>query len=151
MNSNNKSDVKAKAQYVERFKSNGYSNPTIIASPADITAEKNGYTWYFEIKKTSRKKKYFGAATLTEWIQALKDPDHFRFVVARETTEGTFAFSEYTPSEFMEVSSIPPFKVFFNIDFRKTTQTSPRKSRAIKVTEERLHYLSKVFSDLKNK
>ena len=151
MNSNNKSDVKAKAQYVERLKSNGYSNPTIIASPADITAEKNGYTWYFEIKKTSRKKKYFGAATLTEWIQALKDPDHFRFVVARESTEETFDFFEYTPSEFMEVSTIPPFKVFFNIDFRKTTQTSPRKSRAIKVTEERLHYLSKVFSDLKNK
>lgn len=151
MNSNNKSDVKAKAQYVERLKSNGYSNPTIIASPADITAEKNGYTWYFEIKKTSQKKKYFGAATLTEWIQALKDPDHFRFVVARESTEGTFAFSEYTPSEFMEVSSIPPFKVFFNIDFRKTTQTSQRESRSIKATEERLYYLSNVFSDLKNK
>lgn len=151
MNSNNKSDVKAKAQYVERLKSNGYSNPTIIASPADITAEKNGYTWYFEIKKTSQKKKYFGAATLTEWIQALKDPDHFRFVVARESTEGTFAFSEYTPSEFMEVSSIPPFKVFFNIDFRKTTQTSQRESRSIKATKERLYYLSNVFSDLKNK
>lgn len=151
MNSNNKSDVKAKAQYVERLKSNGHSNPTIIASPADITAEKNGYTWYFEIKKTSQKKKYFGAATLTEWIQALKDPDHFRFVVARESTEGTFAFSEYTPSEFMEVSSIPPFKVFFNIDFRKTTQTSQRESRSIKATKERLYYLSNVFSDLKNK
>ena len=151
MNRNKKSDVKAKAEYVEYLKANGYCNPKVIASPADITAEKNGDTWYFEIKKTSRKKKYFGAATLTEWIQALKDPDHFRFVVARETTEGTFAFSEYTPSEFMEVSSIPPFKVFFNIDFRKMTQTSPRKSRAIRVTEERLHYLSKVFSDLKNK
>lgn len=151
MNSNNKSDVKAKAEYVKCLKDNGYSNPTIIASPADITAEKNGYTWYFEIKKTSQKKKYFGAATLTEWIQALKDPDHFRFVVARESTEGTFAFSEYTPSEFMEVSSIPPFKVFFNIDLRKTTQTAPRGSRSIKATEERLHYLSKVFSDLKDK
>lgn len=151
MNSNKKSDVKTKAAYVEYLKSNGYSKPKVIASPADITAEKNGNTWYFEIKKTSQEINYFGAATLTEWIQALKDPDHFRFVIARESTEETFDFFEYTPSEFMEVSAIPPFKVFFNIDFRKTTQTSPRKSRAIKATEERLHYLSKVFSDLKNK
>lgn len=48
MNSNKKSDVKAKAAYVEHLKSNGYSNPKVIASPADITAEKNGNTWYFE-------------------------------------------------------------------------------------------------------
>lgn len=49
MNSNKKSDVKAKAAYVEYLKSNGYSKPKVIASPADITAEKNGNTWYFEI------------------------------------------------------------------------------------------------------
>lgn len=48
MNSNKKSDIKAKAAYVEHLKSNGYSNPKVIASPADITAEKNGNTWYFE-------------------------------------------------------------------------------------------------------
>lgn len=57
MNSNKKSDVKAKAAYVEHLKSNGYSNPKVIASPADITAEKNGNTWYFEINiigKTNR-------------------------------------------------------------------------------------------------
>jgi hypothetical protein len=151
MNRNKKSDVKAKAEYVEYLKANGYCNPKVIASPADITAEKNGDTWYFEIKKTSQENKYFGAATLTEWIQALKDPDHFRFVIARESNEEKFDFFEYTPSEFMEISSIPPFKVFFNVDFRKETQTSPGKSGAIKATKDRINYLSKVFSDLKNK
>lgn len=151
MNRNKKSDVKAKAEYVEYPKANGYCNPKVIASPADITAEKNGDTWYFEIKKTSQENKYFGAATLTEWIQALKDPDHFRFVIARESNEEKFDFFEYTPSEFMEISSIPPFKVFFNVDFRKETQTSPGKSGAIKATKDRINYLSKVFSDLKNK
>lgn len=151
MNRNKKSDVKAKAEYVEYLKANGYCNPKVIASPADITAEKNGDTWYFEIKKTSQENKYFGAATLTEWIQALKDPDHFRFVIARESNEEKFDFFEYTPSEFMEITSIPPFKVFFNVDFRKETQTSPGKSGAIKATKDRINYLSKVFSDLKNK
>lgn len=151
MNRNKKSDVKAKAEYVEYLKANGYCNPKVIASPADITAEKNGDTWYFEIKKTSQENKYFGAATLTEWIQALKDPDHFRFVIARESNEEKFDFFEYTPSEFMEISSIPPFKVFFNVDFRKETQTSPGKSGAIKATKDRINYLSIVFSDLKNK
>ena len=92
MNRNKKSDVKAKAEYVEYLKANGYCNPKVIASPADITAEKNGDTWYFEIKKTSQENKYFGAATLTEWIQALKDPDHFRFVIARESNEEKFDF-----------------------------------------------------------
>ena len=151
MNRNKKSDVKAKAEYVEYLKANGYCNPKVIASPADITAEKNGDTWYFEIKKTSQENKYFGAATLTEWIQTLKDPDHFRFVIARESNEEKFDFFEYTPSEFMEISSIPPFKVFFNVDFRKETQTSPGKSGATKATKDRINYLSKVFSDLKNK
>lgn len=71
MNSNKKSDVKAKAAYVEHLKSNGYSNPKVIASPADITAEKNGYTWYFEIKKTSQEKNYFGAASWSQHINCL--------------------------------------------------------------------------------
>ena len=133
MNSNSKSDVKAKVAYVERLKSNGYSNPTVIASPADITAEKNGYTWYFEIKKTSQKKKYFGAATLTEWIQALKDPDHFRFVVARESTEETFDFFEYTNLwKFLQFLHSRCFSILIFERRLKHPQGNPEQSKPLK-------------------
>ena len=60
-----KSDKKAKDAYIVQLKSNGYENVKVINSPVDISAEKNRETYYFEIKMTKKKTKYFGAATLT--------------------------------------------------------------------------------------
>jgi len=61
-----KSDKKAKDTYIKHLKSDGFKNVEIINSPSDISAEKNGETYFFEIKMTKKKIKYFGAATLTE-------------------------------------------------------------------------------------
>ena len=69
-----------------------------------------------KIKKTTKADNYFGAATLTEWAQAIKTPDHYRFVIAKtDASEEEFSFVELTPAEMMEYSTIPPFKVYFNI------------------------------------
>ena len=68
-----KSDVDAKEAYSEYLKSQGYKDIKIISSPSDISATKDGEIFYFEIKKTSRDDVYFGAATLTEWVAALKN------------------------------------------------------------------------------
>ena len=110
-----KSDVDAKEAYSEYLKSQGYKIIKIIASPADISATKDGEIFYFEIKKTSREDVYFGAATLTEWVAALRNKQKYLFVVAKSLENNQWEFTEYTPDEFIKYSTIPPFKIFFSV------------------------------------
>lgn len=142
---NNKSDVSAKEAYVKELQKNGYK-AQIVKAPADITAEKDGQKWYFEIKKTAQTDKYFGAATMTEWKQALEDPYHFRFVIAIDLGEDKWSFKEYTPSEFMEFSTIPPFKVYFNIDFSNNGKKPKKgKSNAVKMSQDNFYKLTEAY------
>lgn len=142
---NNKSDVNAKIAFVKHLQGRGF-DASVVSKPADIMATKDGQTWYYEIKMTKRTDVYFGAATLTEWRQAVTDPNHFRFVVAKTNEEETeFEFLEYTPEEFMRFSTIPPFKIFFNIYF----DGSARKTRtATRLTRENLKLMSECFDTL---
>lgn len=146
---NKKSDVKAKTEFVKLLQGRGFE-AAVVSSPADIKATRAGETWYFEIKMTKRADVYFGAATLTEWRQALADPAHFRFVVAKtDEAESAFEFIEYTPAEFMGLSTIPPFKVYFNIDFEKR----PKKrgnSNATKLTKENFEVMDRCFEEIKS-
>ena len=130
-----KSDTLAKKAYIEELRKQGFE-PKVKAEPADIVATKNGETWYFEIKMTSRTGTYFGAATLTEWEQAFKTPDRYFFVVAIKKDDDKFEFRQYTPLEFMQSSTIPPFKVYFNLDLKgdkktKRNSNSCRKARKV--------------------
>lgn len=145
-----KSDVAAKEAYLAILRDRGF-DAKIQASPADIIATKAGETWYFEIKSTSQTDKYFGAATLTEWEQALKTPDRYFFVVAKMSANGTFEFQEYTPQEFMTFSTIPPFKIFFNIDFRNKSkkQTKQNKRKAIHLSPEKFHQMLQLFNSFR--
>jgi hypothetical protein len=155
MKQKNKSDVKAKEAFCEELKRRGFDSVRIVQSPADIEARKDGQTWYFEIKKTAQEKSYFGAATQTEWEQAFENPEHFRFVVARTNEiESYFDFIEYTPEEFLEFSSIPPFKVFFNINFsnpKGKKKTNRKKTKSLEMTYKNFKKLSEFFKKLKEK
>lgn len=122
---NDRSDIKAKEDYKKELEQNGYT-AEIINRPADIKAEKDGQTWYFEIKKTKHTDKCFGSATMTEWHQALEDPEHFKFVIAIEQEDGTFKFNKFSPDEFQLFSTIPPFKVYFSINFKKGNEKLKR-------------------------
>ena len=51
---NKKSDVKAKKEFVKLLKNRGFE-ASVVSKPADISATKDGQTWYFEIKMTKRK------------------------------------------------------------------------------------------------
>ena len=77
-----KSDKDAKASFVQHLEENGFTDVQIVKAPSDIIAKKNGIQWYFEIKMTTHRDKYFGAATFTEWEQAFKTPETYRFVIA---------------------------------------------------------------------
>jgi hypothetical protein len=162
-----KSDIDAKEAYKRQLESTGiYDSVEITQAPSDIVAIKGSQKFFFEIKKTETEQAYFGAATLTEWSQALKTPEHYFFVVAKpnknEQTniENPFVFKEFTPAQFMEFSTIPPFKIFFNIDQKlldgnenSEGTRKKRKSReggAIKLSIERLKILEETFELLRS-
>ena len=148
---NLKSDVLAKKAYCADLLKRGFSNTKVIGSPSDIIAEKDGAIWFFEIKCTRKKDKYFGAATLTEWIQAAKDPQHFRFVIASES-DGSWTFQEYDPETFIGHSYIPPFKIYFNVRMKpEQIIKSRRPSTSVPMTLERLKQMDELYREFKSR
>ncbi|MBR4844875.1 MAG: hypothetical protein IKU98_00465 [Bacteroidaceae bacterium] len=150
-----KSDKDAKAAFVQHLEENGFTDVQIVKAPSDIIAKKDGVQWYFEIKMTTHCDKYFGAATFTEWEQAFNTPDTYRFVIAIKNAIG-FEFIELTPEEMMKYSTIPPCKVYFNLDIPaikgQTTvkkRMSNRESKTIKLTPESFAIVSEAFNKLK--
>jgi len=142
---NLKSDVTAKRAFCVDLVARGFSDPRIIGSPADITANKGSHKWYFEIKYTRKKQNYFGAATLTEWVAASRDPEHFRFVVAYRGEFG-WIFDHYTVEEFMAHSYVPPFKIYFNVPIPKPPiRLHQATSKRIRLTEARLRALGDFY------
>ena len=148
---NKKSDVKAKQAFIKQLEERGFQNAHITSSPSDIQAQKDGEDWYYEIKMTKRTDQYFGAATTTEWAQALKTPERFRFVVAKtDDAEQEFRFTEYTPDEFIQFSTIPPFKIFFNLPLVQTKKSKAKKqSQALKATKVNLAQLIQFYQEMK--
>ena len=138
----------AKIAFARALRARGYDPVQITGQPADLTAYLGKKKFYFEIKFTSQAESYFGAATLTEWREALRTPSSYRFVVA--TRAGSkWCFEEYTPKEFMGFSYVPPFKIFFNLKV-KTSDTELRtRSRAIGLTNKRLRYLLQAYDELR--
>ena len=149
---NKKSDVNAKQAFIHELKSRGYE-ARVTGAPADITATKDGQTWYFEIKMTHRTDRYFGAATMTEWKQALADSAHYRFVVAKaDETDSIFEFREYTVEEFMKYSTIPPFKVYFNVpvDGTDVPQKKKEETKSVLLTVEGFEKLKDCYESLRS-
>ena len=153
-----KSDKDAKASFVQHLEENGFIDVQIVKAPSDIIAKRDGKQWYFEIKMTTHRDKYFGAATFTEWEQAFKTPETYRFVIAiKDATQATgFEFIELTPEEMMQHSTIPPCKVYFNIDIpaikgeiAPKKRKSDRESKAIKLSPETFAIVSEAFERLK--
>ncbi len=144
---NDRSDIKAKEAYVNYLIQQGYVDVQIVHLPVDIIAYKNGKKYFFEIKATKRKKSYIGAATFTEWECALKNKEFFKFVVVKDIDED-YEFYEFTPEEFMEYSTIPPIKVYFNIDLNQKNKVK-KNSKALKMSEEVFFELNDTYKRLK--
>ena len=134
----------------------GFKDVKIVKSPSDIIAMKDGVQWYFEVKMTSHRDRYFGAATFTEWEQAFKTPDTYRFVIAIKDAEqfGGFELIEMTPEEMMRYSTIPPCKVFFNLDISEVKgatirERKKRESKAIRFSLSAFTIVSEAFNKLR--
>jgi hypothetical protein len=144
---NLKSDVPAKEAFInELVKNRGFSEARVTKSPADITARKGNKTYYFEIKWTSKEDKYFGAATITEWEAAFDNDPFYRFVVAMKRGDN-WDFHEYTPSEFMTFSTIPPFKVYFSVPVSgEKAESQNRDTKSVKLTKDRLKEMMRLYN-----
>lgn len=142
-----------KEWYRKHLFENGYDSAEIVKSPADIKATKDGETWWFEIKYTTAKDSYYGGSTETEWEQAFNDPDHFRFVIAQTNKSQTkFGFTEYTPDEFIQFCTIPPFKVFFNINLEENIVNKKHfnsEKKSIAFSQESFRKIHDVFTKLR--
>jgi hypothetical protein len=146
MTENLKSDVKAKEAFRIQLLARGFETAVITGTPADITATQAGQTHYFEIKFTRQVEKYFGAATLTEWDAALQFEERFTFVIALER-DGSWVFHEYSPAEFMQMSYVPPFKIFFNVGVNADKTVRSREgSGSVGLTRRRLELMSELFN-----
>ena len=142
---NPKSDVDAKAAFAEELIRRGFDEVRVTGSPADVTAWREGVVHYFEIKYTTQDSQYFGAATLTEWAAALSHEEQFWFVVAT-MRDGRWTFHEYSPTEFMEFSYIPPFKIFFSVAVGADKATRARRGiRRVQLTRERIAQMVELF------
>jgi hypothetical protein len=140
-----KSDVAAKMAFLRELIRRGYTDVRITRTPADISACMKGVNYLFEIKYTRAPTKYFGAATLTEWVAAVSNLDRFRFVVAYEV-DGVWHFDEYTATEFMDYSYIPPFKIFFNVSIGEHTPSrSGRPSKKVMLSVDRLTKMQELY------
>ncbi len=147
----NKSDKEAKKAFSVYLSRNGYVDVKVVKEPSDIIAYKDGVKYFFEIKKTSAGKEYFGAATLTEWRAAYANPGNYFFVVCQEVGD-YFNFITYTPEEFEKFSTVPPFKVFFNIslDGDNKVLSKRRNKTAIRFKKESFDKLDALFTILRN-
>ena len=154
--SSEKSDIAAKEAFVKELSRRGFTEIKIVKSPADINAFKNGKKYFFEVKYTQRgtngdTRSAFGAATLTEWEAALAYEDSFRFVVV-SFNNGIWVFHEYTPEEFMRFSTIPPFKVYFNVPNRQVKASPPPdndRQQTVKATRENIESLRLFYKSLR--
>jgi len=99
---------------------------------------------------TKQSNTYFGAATLTEWMTAFAFSGNFKFVIAKTNVfEKDFEFTEYSPQEFMEHSTIPPFKIYFNVNLNGETKVKKRRS-AIPLTKDTLELLTILHKKMRN-
>jgi len=148
---NPKSDVDAKAAFKRHLEERGFTDVRIMSAPADISAKLDGTVHLFELKLTAKAASYFGAATITEWEAALRDPQRFRFVVARRDADA-WRFREYSPEEFIQFSDIPPFKVYFRIppDGAVPQPQNGRRRRAVMATLENLQLMIQFRAQLKH-
>ena len=64
----------------------------------------------------------------------------------------SFSFSIITPEELMAFSTIPPFKVYFNINLLDTTKTKHRTTNgAIAFNEEHFMKMLQLYRHMKEK
>ena len=147
---NPKSDIEAKKAFAQELEKENFQDIKITSTPTDISASKDGNKYFFELKFTNQKDKYFGASTLTEWECAINNLDNFFFVICR-LEENKWIFNKFSPKEFIQYSTIPPFKIFFDVNLKNFDKKISDETSALKASFSNLEELVHFYKKLKNK
>lgn len=97
-----------------------------------------------------RNTKYFGAATLTEWNVARLCSNRYTFVLVimdTDNPEEMIDSFEYSIEDLLFYSTIPPFKINFNIPFRKPDSPHPTfksSSRSVHAVGDSEHMFNRL-------
>ena len=116
---------------VDQFESEELRGMTIRKTRAiECIVNEKGETHYYKIKATAQEETYFGAIPLTAWKVAAEKPDNFTFVIAIYNSKtDRFNFIKKSPLDLLAVSSVPPFKIDFNLNLAsKSKQTKQKKT-----------------------
>lgn len=160
--STSRSDKYAIEKCIKWLKRKKYTKVKKISHPTDIEAYKGDIHYFIELKMTTTKKPvYFGATSITEWIDDSKK-EKLLFVIAK-SKDGTngpktkFKFHQCTPEHFLMVSTVPPFKINFNISLSNkaknndvTKENKSPKSSAIHPDAKLISSLKKLHEALKD-
>ena len=131
----------------------GYCEVEQINHPTDLRATMDGEVYWFEVKYTESDDWSFGAATSTEWECALENPDRFFFLIANKPGGEEHEESEWnhilvTPDEFIQYSTIPPFKIYFKFPLQGQIEI-PERRTAIQATGENLRMLIDLLEEMR--
>src|SRR3989344_9530111 len=103
------SDSLAKQRCALYLRGLGYKN---IARPkgqsCDLLAEKNGLTYMFEIKYSSKRSGFgfFGTVMFTELFQAVTNEDRYYFLVCRGGNSGKWLFKLFSLEDFLRFCTL---------------------------------------------
>lgn len=99
------------------------------------------------------REEYLNRSYLSSSYQRTKSPAHYRFVVVKaDETDTVFEFKEYSVEEFMQYSTIPPFKVYFNVPVDGSEAPLRKRegeTRAVLLTKEGFNKLMECYESLK--
>lgn len=140
--STNELQKKAVKQFVaEQLSGKNVSSNNII----ECIVEENDGIYYYKIKATTRKDKYWGSVPLSAWEYAIDNPDRFIFVIAQYDEKSCkFTFSRILPNQLLLKSYIPSFRFHFNIDL-SDNDIPDVADKEIKKKTKTMKELSKIY------
>ena len=137
-----------------------YIDAVEACHPTDIEAiNSKGEKEYIELKMTESAGDYFGAATLTELQPALEQQGKLKFVIAKkEKNKEVYSFYFMSHLDFIDISTIPPFKTYFHIkpnEYKDSTNDiilvqRKHKEETIRLSLELIKLLSDIQLILRN-
>jgi hypothetical protein len=147
------SDKEGVEAAMEWLEGKGFTEINNIHKPVDLSANFQGMKYWIEVKYTETKNKlYFGAATISEWGCAINNPENFFFLVVQKpggvNADSYWNFELIKAIDFIKFSTIPPFKINFNLPLNEPRKIPKRRS-AVQASTENIKMCIDFYNSIK--